>query len=77
MRSFMLAIYDGRGMLHSWERSDMRAGLWERPKERNNWEELCIDNRMILKCWRFLVSKAVNLRDATNVRSFFYKPRNY
>ena len=24
----MLAINDGRGMWHSWERSEMRAGLW-------------------------------------------------
>jgi hypothetical protein len=48
MRSCMLAMYDGRGMFHSWERSDTRAGLWwERPKERNNWEDLCIDKRIL------------------------------
>ena len=46
----MLAIYDGRRMWHAWERSEMRAGLWwEHSKERNNWEDLCIDSRMVLK----------------------------
>jgi len=34
MRSFMLAVCDGRGMWRSWERSEMRAGLWWETSER-------------------------------------------
>jgi len=36
-------------MLHMWRREEMQIGFWPRNlKERNHFEDLCVDGRMVL-----------------------------